>query len=255
MKLSTSILVTMLLVLLAEMLASNLVMKKSYDKMDKNDIYWNYRKVIEQPFRYLKIVGGNTSRIAFEQSPNSSVRVLNEWSYHREELITTAVKNDTLFVKFVYNSKNPYEKDWMERTTLVRIFSPELLSIDGYDTNLQMYKLKQKNITIAMAGKSSFEIESNIADLDTLVVSQKDSSQIVIEMSPEYQQNNKGAIQPKGYPAIISNEAMTIASVKASLQGNTMLDIGHAQIGILELHIADSSAILLSGGALKKFKL
>ncbi len=254
MKLSTSILVTMMLVLLAGVLAANLVMKKSFDKMDKNDTYWNYRKVLEKPFRYLKVLGGNSTKIAFEQSPNCSIRVLDGWYEHEDELITTSVKDDTLFVKFVYNSKNPDEKWWMGRTTLVRIFSPELLSIDGYDTNIGMYKLKQKNITISMAGKSSFEMESNIALLDNVVVSQRDSSQIVIEMSPEYQPN-KAVVTAKNSSVIMNNEAMAIGSVKATMQGNTMLDIGHAQVGTLQLTITDSAAILLSGGTLKKFKL
>ena len=105
-----------------------------------------------------------------------------------------------------------------------------------------------------MAGKSSFEIESKLTLLDNVVVSQRDSSQIVIEMSPEYQAD-KEAVNAKNSSVIISNEAMTICYVKATLQGNTMLDVGHAQIGTLELKITDSAAILLSGGTLKKFKL
>jgi hypothetical protein len=45
---------------------------------------------------------------------------------------------------------------------------------------------------------------------------------------------------------------MTINSLNAKVEGNSILDVGHAQIQSLQLNIADSSAIILSGGALKK---
>jgi hypothetical protein len=51
---------------------------------------------------------------------------------------------------------------------------------------------------------------------------------------------------------IKSNEAMTIYSLNAKIEGYSLLDVGHAQIQSLQLNIADSSAIILSGGALKK---
>ena len=53
---------------------------------------------------------------------------------------------------------------------------------------------------------------------------------------------------------IKSDEAMYIKSVNANLQGYSILDVGHAQIDSLQLKIADSSAIIISGGALKKFR-
>jgi hypothetical protein len=40
----------------------------------------------------------------------------------------------------------------------------------------------------------------------------------------------------------------------AIVEGYSLLDLGHAQINSLQLSIADSSAIILSGGALKKLK-
>lgn len=55
-----------------------------------------------------------------------------------------------------------------------------------------------------------------------------------------------------GSNEIKSDEAMNINSVKANLQGYSILDVGHAQIQSLQLNIADSSAIIHSGGALKK---
>ncbi len=230
--------------------------------------YWNYTTVFSQPFRYIKIKGGNITNIAFEQSKKSSVRVLNDWKRDHPQLFQSGVKNDTLFIKFVYSPDNQNEKEWLKHNTIVRIFSPELLCVNGFNTNFGMFKLKQKSITVNMSGKSTFEVESMIPVMDSINVVQRDSAAVEFEMSPDYKslkrkdtvlnkgvQINFGDNIPssgQGSNEIKSDEAMKINSVKADLTGHTILDIGHAQIQSLELHISDSSAIILSGGALKR---
>src|SRR5882757_6141131 len=136
MKLSTRILAGLLLLLIAGLLTSNIILKKEYDKVDKSDAYWTYAKISEQPFKYLKVTGGNITNVTFEQSPHYSVRILQEWQRYHNGNITPVIKNDTLFINFPPESKIPYEKFWMQRTTLVRIFCPELLAVDCHSTNL-----------------------------------------------------------------------------------------------------------------------
>jgi len=53
---------------------------------------------------------------------------------------------------------------------------------------------------------------------------------------------------------IKNDEAMNIHWVNAKVQGYSILDLGHAQIDSLQLKIADNSAIILSGGALRKIQ-
>ena len=270
MKISTSILFTMLILLIAGMLCSNVIIKKEYDKVDKTDLYWTYRKVSQQPFMYLKITGGNITNIAFEQSNSSSVRILEDWARYDKDDITAVVKNDTMFVDFRFVPQNENEKNWLKNITPVRIFSPELISVDGFNTKLEMFKMKQKSYTVNISGRSEFEVESMIPNLDSLNIIQKDSSEVVFEMSPEYKALPKA--ENSGKPltvhfgsqqditpytnvgSIKSKEAMSVQSLTASVQGVSLLDVGHAQIGSMQLQIADSSAILLSGGALKKVK-
>jgi len=268
MKLSTKILATLLLLLLGGVLYSNIVLKQEYNKIDKSDNYWTYGKILDQPFKHLVIKGGNLSHIAFEPSPKYSVRVLRDWEGYHEGRVKAYTKNDTLFLDFPQTPKGLYEKFWMKSMTLVRIFAPEIVSVEGFNTNFGMFRLKQKNLTVHMSGRSNFEVESLIRRLDTLNIAQKDSSEIVFEMSPEYQitpttkkdqqivatdSTHPGMVMiSSGPPPVENKEAMEIHSVNADLQGYTLLDLGHAQITSLQLKIADSSAIILSGGALKK---
>jgi hypothetical protein len=261
MKWSTRILLFLLVVVIAGMLASNIILRNEYKSVDKNDRYWNYGKILDQPFKYLKIDGGNSTQIAFEQSPNCSVRVWHTWQRVRPNPIKAFVNNDTLYIQFTYQASDPGEQNWMKWNTLVRIFSPVLLSVVGNNTNFEMFKLKQANISVNMTGKSKFEVESFVPDLDSINVTQKDSSEVVFEMSPEYTKANIGntkskkviQVAPSVSNELASNEAMTIQSLRANLQGNTILDVGHAQIRSLILNVTDSSAIVLSGCGLRRF--
>lgn len=238
MKLSTKILTTMLLLFIAGLFVSNNILKKEYGKADKSDLYWNYGKILEQPFSHINIEGGNITNIAFEQSSKPSVRVYKNWQGYEKEVVKAFVKNDTLFLKFPNTYKDIFEQNWMGWNTLVRVFSPQLLSVTGTDTKFEMFKTKQKSISINMAGKSTFELESMSPEFDSLHIIQNDSSQVVFEMSPDYK----------------ISEAFHVKYVEADLKAVSFLDIGHGQIDSLKLNIADGSGILLSGGTLKKGK-
>jgi hypothetical protein len=262
MKWSTRILLGMGIMLTAGMLASNITMKKQFDKVDKNDTYWTFAKVLEQHFKYLKIKGGNITKIGFEESPNCSLRVSNSWQHFhsKENLFTAFVANDTLYINFTYLSLDEGEKNWMKETMLVRIFSPELLYVEEINSNFEMFKSKQKNFSLNISGRSNFEVESFIPILDTLRITQKDSTEVVFEMSPEYKPINEGENPTRAmqqvYPGTLpikNNESMHIASLTANLQGSSLLDVGHAQIQSTKLAIADSSAIIFSGGALRAY--
>jgi hypothetical protein len=236
MKLTTKILIAMLILFTTGLFASNMLIKKVYDKADKNDTYWTYGKILEQPFRHLKIEGGNITKIAYEQSKSASVRVFKEWVGYETGAVKAQVKNDTLYINFPNTYKNIYEKQYLKWNTMVRIFSPELLSVSGIDTKLEMFKLKQKNLSVNMSGKSEFEVESLIPQFDTLNIMQKDSSEIIFEMDPHLK----------------STGTFHVKYVNADIQGLSFLDIGHAQVDSLKLTVADSSGVLLSGGTMKK---
>jgi len=102
-KLSTGILIIVMIFTVTGVFASIVTLKGVYDKLDKSDLYWNYNKILEKPFKYLKIKGGNVTNIIFEQSKNPSVRILNYWDPD-DNAIKAFVKNDTLYLTF----KNRY---------------------------------------------------------------------------------------------------------------------------------------------------
>ncbi len=224
--------------------------------MDKSDLYWNYGKILQQPFKHLKIEGGNFTNIAFEQSNVSSVKVFKNWMGYENKVVKAVVNNDTLFIKFSYSTNDLNEREYLRRSTMVRIFSPELLSVDGYNTNFELFKLKQKSISINLSGRSKLEVESYLYNFDSLYITQRDSSEVVFEMSPDLKGKDTPAFQSNAITRNASHswETMYVGFLDASLQGVSLLDIGHAQINSLKLNISDTSAILLSGQSLGKYK-
>jgi hypothetical protein len=268
MKLTTKILSFILLLIIAGLISSNMILKKQYDAIDKSDVYWTYNKVLEQPFKHLYITGGNDTHIFYEQSEKSSVRLLQEWVSDRHGEVKASIKHDTLFLTFDYVPANPYEKYILENSAPVRIFSPELLSVTGKDINFEMHRLRQKNITANIMGKSQFEVETLDPEMDSVVVNQSDSSAVKFEISPDYRKKTsdhaqKGRIAFHNADGVLvtvkgqqqeSNfdEGMSIHFVRATIKDHSILDVGHAQVKNLQIKVSDSAAIVLSGDSLKK---
>ena len=235
-KISTIILTSTFVLMVLGLFASNLILKDVYTKVDRSDLYWNYNRVLEKPFKHLKIKGGNITNIVFEQNKKSSLRVSANWGEFKKDVTFTAsVSNDTLFINFPNTFKNEAERDWMSRTVLVRLFAPQLLSINGTDTRLSLEKLNQSHISIDVNGKSTVLIESDSRDFNSVNINQADSSQVMFKMSPE----------------LNGSKNMHFGSISAHLKDYTILDVGHAYADKLDLSITDSSAIILSGKSLK----
>lgn len=265
MKFTTQMLVSIFVLLVAGTLLSNIVLKRQYDAIDKSDIFWTYNKILEQPFKYLDITGGNETNIFFERSNHPSVRILQEWANDHGGHVKASVKNDTLFLDFDYVPGNIYEKVYLQNSAPVRIFAPELLSVTGHNTNFEMHDARQKAITVHLSGRSRFEVESLYRDLDSINVTESDSSAVKFEMSPDYRgistQKGKTEFHEKGgrtitykSPVSVFNESMSIHSIAANIQGHSILDVGHAQVQQLQLQVSDSSAVVASGKALGLLK-
>jgi len=267
MKHTTRILLGLFILMIAGLVVSNLILKKQYNAIDKSDLYWTYNKVLEKPFKYLNITGGNGTNIFYEQSDKPSVRLSQEWVAYHGGAVKADIRNDTLFLDFNYIPPNLFEKFYLQYAAPVRIFSPELISVIGVNTNFEMQKLKQKSIAVNISGRSKFEVESMLPQMDSINVTQSDSSSVVFEMSPDYRKQLSPGPEGKIVfhnaddvevvykdPKDAFDETMAFKSVTAKISGHSILDIGHAQVKNFSLDVSDSSAIVLSGTALKLAK-
>lgn len=251
MKWTKKILMGILLVLCCSMVVSAFMFKKEYDKNDKGEIYFLYGTVLEKPFRHLVITGGNISNIIYEPSTKPSVRVFKRWWGYHDKRVTTIVRNDTLYLNFPDKYKDVYEKNQLKNGNMVRIFSPELISVTGFNTNLRLLKLKQQNLSVNISGKSNFEVESLSYNFDKISIKASDTAAVVFEISPILK---KGGTEDKNeIPADVKGwDAFHIKNLHAEVSGNSFVDVGHAQIDSIDFKVSDTSAIVLSGGTIKK---
>jgi hypothetical protein len=233
-KLSTTILLLSLVLVTLGLFASNLILRSEYNKLDKKDKFWNYTTILNQPFKHVKINGGNTTNIVFEPSQSTSVRVIKYWEEKNKGSVKTTIKDDTLYISFTDKVNKPDNKYEIDGADLVHISAPQLLSVDGNNTNIQLQSIKQSSLSINAKGKSEIIIESAINNFDNLYITQSDSSKIALEMSPEF----KGS------------RIINIQHLKADLFNYAQLDIGNGYVNDLKLNIADGSSIILSGKSL-----
>ncbi len=238
MKLSAKLLFTLLFLVMAGMLATNFVLKNEYDRIDKSNPYWTFEKMLEQPFRHLKIEGGNNNLVVFEPAPLASVRVDKKWIGPEEENVRAEVRNDTLFIRIPFKYDPDDARYRSGRQILARIFSPELLSIEGRNTALVMNKLDQASLDIRLSGKSTCTVESIRRSLDSVRIFQSDSTRLEFNMSP----NIKGPKQ------------MYIRSMSAEVMGNSRLDINRTEVGDIRLETSEKAVVELTGKVLKKYR-
>ncbi len=237
MKLSNKILTGLAFISLIGIISSNLVLKAEYDNSDKTDPYnWSYKKILEQPFKHVKIVGGNVAWVVFEPSKFYSVRVFKQMTDIQKKEIKIYISNDTLYVSVPDFSKKDAKQKHLRYGYRVRIFSPEITSITAFNADIELDKLKQKKLILNLKGNSKLGFESKLMEMDSIWISLSDTSECHI-----YAPQDK--IQPP----------INFKTVQAYVKGSSTLNLGNSKIKSLQLSIDDNSAIQLSGDALKEF--
>lgn len=238
MKLSNTILLVSLSVGIAGLFGSNYVMKKEFDKIDKTDPYWTYKKVEEKPFKHLVVKGGNISNIFFEQSPHSFVKVMKNWRGASDGSVKTRVVNDTLYLDFDNRFVDIYEKYWLRDVVPVRISTPSLVTAEGSNTKLVIDKFNQPTLKIDVNGDSKIQVNCFRTHFDRIDVNQKDSSLVAFTVSEE----------------LYLPDSIKIDQVVAKGSGTSLLNLRTATIDSLQINLTDAASIALSGYSLKKWR-
>ena len=237
MKWSNVILSTTLATGLAGIFGSNAIMKKEYDRIDKSDKYWNFTKFTDKPFKHIKITGGNVSNIAYEQSPYSAVKVISAWRGSTDGTVSAVVTNDTLKIDFVNGYKDVYEKHWLSDAVTVRITGPVVESVTGTDTKLVLNKFNHPSLKVDLHGNSRLIVNSYRNHYDRIDVNQGDSSVTTFTMSNE----------------TFTNDIIRIKEVNATGRGVSLLNLRSSSVEHLNLDMADSASVALSGYTLCKW--
>lgn len=238
MKLSNTILIISLSTAVAGLFGSNYVMKNEFDKIDKTDPYWTYKKIEDKPFRHLVVKGGSISNIFFEQSPHSFVKVMTNWHGSEDGTVKARVSNDTLYLDFNNRFTDIYEKYWLRDVVPVRISTPSLISAEGMDTKLVIDKFNQPTLKINLSGDSKIQVNCFTTHFSKIEVDQKDSSLVAFTVSKE----------------LFLPDSIKVDEVVAKGSGTSLLNLRTATIDSLHMQLTDAASIALSGYSLRKWK-
>lgn len=238
MKWSNIFLTTLGAAALTGIIGSNYILKQVYNRTDKSDPYWNFKKILDGPFHHLKINGGNISNIVYEQGDKHSVKILSAWRGATDGSVKTSINDDTLTIDFLNHYKDLYEKFWLRDQVTVRISAPELISVTGNDTKLLLNKFNRPSLNIYAAGNTKLLINTYRNQFDSVNVVQRDSSLAYMVKSED----------------IIGPNILTIDKLTADCSGNSLLNLRSSVIEHLDLKMSDSASIALSGATLDKLK-
>ncbi len=239
MKLSSKLLIAVFLILIMGLVASNLLLKKQFDNPETENEFPGYRTLNTQGFKHLNIHTGNAGKIIYEPSNKPRFMVGTYLNDSMLNLMKNKVSNDTLYIEFPKGLvEYLYEKGWREYNVPIRLFSPELLSIQVNDSYLELHKMRQSVYQISLHGKSELKMETKLSNLKDLNLSLADSSLVWINYDMEERAYAKTPV--------------SIENCKAILSGVSHLNMANSRVNQLQLNANEESSVDLTGYNLKK---
>ncbi len=233
MKISSKVLIGLAVFLVGSLFASNMILKKEYENPTKKARFSDYKTILEQPFKHLKIEGGkNCGKIFILSSDKSEVKVTNRGTNFVFDMTDKYIKNDTLFLKF---SEKQRSNSYTYQDGFVCILTPELLSIESENSDLELGTFKQKTLDIQLSNDSYLEVSRDFSDLDLLKVALSGVSHLTFSL------NGKKA----------SNNIIKAQRVEVDVRDSSKLYMNLLDIKSLKMTSTPNNEVQLSSGTLQ----
>lgn len=164
MKLSTKLLLGLLLIFMVLVVINAFSLKSKWQKIDKTNPFLNYEKLSDRPFKFLKVNAPNglTGRVNILNNDKRQLYVSHNWA----DMVTFKFEDDTLFVDFLRDSEGKtFSYDKFEK--LVVITCPKVNSIETNNVSVEIDSLGQYQLKLVGKGYGSFEFRKmKIRDFD-----------------------------------------------------------------------------------------
>lgn len=163
MKRSFKILISIPLILMVLFIINAFSLKSNWDKTDKKEKYLSYKKLYNQPFKYIKTYAksGGYGKVCIDYDTKGQVYISNSW----EDKVRVSIKNDTLNIEFLNIPKGGFEGDNLDKMVIVT--NPDVKSIESNNVSIEIENLTQDYLTLRGNGFGRFEFLSmNVKNLD-----------------------------------------------------------------------------------------
>ena len=221
MKTSNILLAITLSVFFLVTLSSNFVLKKQFDKKDKDDEFYGFSKHQVGTFKYLRLKGRGFALTEIQQGPTAEIRMITlpqylEWAHSGDTLVVT------------------YKADWKQG----------YLPRDAFGSLPSIYIIAPK-----LEGIVSDSIRARIKDykFEDLIVEQKGNSLMLANSTVR---NFKATISRNGY--LLLNPQSRIEMADIDIRDNSTFNAEKDIFGDINTLIDSSAYISMPGSMLKK---
>lgn len=160
------------LIILFGMIATNMVLKKEYQKIDLSDPFKNYISITTKPYSVLDISGSNGYPIEIIYKEIDTIKVLRSRLKH----FKSSYRNDTLFIQFTGSNVSMSQRHNSNTPPGIIIEKNKLSSIHLTDVHNRLSGFSNQDLNLSLKGNSYQEIRNCM--LNTLSIEMKNTSQI-----------------------------------------------------------------------------
>lgn len=136
--------------------ATNVSLKKEYEKIDLDDAFKNYVSVDSAPYSVLSISGSNGYPIEIVQKDTDAIKVLRS----RLEHFKSVVKNDTLFIEFTGSNISMQQSFLSTTPSGIVIHKKNLSGIIATNTHQRVSGFNSDHLTMELKGNSYLELQN-----------------------------------------------------------------------------------------------
>ena len=166
MKTSNILLITLFSLTLLVLVGSNLVLKAGYDRIDKSDPLWGYRKESPKPFKYVKLQGKAFGMTEISAGKEYKITAGPDKKYYDWKVV-----GDTLIFNYHrdWELSAPFSEDALGMNPNFYITAPEIKTITSQNVPVRIKNWKSGDLLINMNKGALLISNSTIDNLNTNV--------------------------------------------------------------------------------------
>lgn len=173
MKTSHILLAIIAIITLTGMVATNVLLKQQYEKIDWSDQYQDFGRLTVPAARHLVIKGAPTAEIIVEHSTDTAQALLLP---SMANSFSTRQRGDTLFVSFTMNyddePRNPRSDSYNELPPGLLLRLPDLQSLHVTNSRLTLRKFSPAQLTVSLQSTRLRTNDLNVTGLFALTADQ-----------------------------------------------------------------------------------
>ncbi len=178
MKTSNILLIITLSIFFLVTLSSNFVLKKQFDKIDKDDKFYGFSKHSVGTFRYLHLKGKGFGLTEIQQGPEAEIRMITLPQY-----LEWQISGDTLVVTYKANWNQGYQaRDAFGSTPSIYIIAPQLQGIISDNIRSKVKNYKFEDLVIDQKGDALMLDHATVRNLKATI-----SGNGYLKLDPESQ--------------------------------------------------------------------